>query len=381
VIALFFVYAETGLVADVAALAAGFGALALVHPTYAIFALIPLVAYAVLRPAEWRRSMLALGAALVPIGLTVLWLKPLVDETISHNPTAAVQHATLARYGSELVVSSLHHFRLSAAVPPRTGAVAIVALALVPLAGFAARRRWGAFVLAGALSILALMLIPALFVRFSDAVSLSQSRRAAGFVPFEFAFAGALALIARSWLVLPLALAAGIVLEWRWPGDFSYGLRHGGPGVVTWVALLGGAAALLLGLAFARGRQRERYGLAAAAALLFVAPVVVYGFRHWTALNPTDPRALPAPLLAQVKRLPKGAVVIASPAVSYEILAAAPVYVVAAPLVHVANTRANDPVQRIADVRRWLATGDPAIPRRYGATWAVERGRLVRLRT
>ena len=25
---------------------------------------------------------------------------------------------------------------------------------------------------------------------------------------------------------------------------------------------------------------------------------------------------------------------------------------------------------------RWLATGDPAIPRRYGATWAVRSGRL-----
>ena len=64
---------------------------------------------------------------------------------------------------------------------------------------------------------------------------------------------------------------------------------------------------------------------------------------------------------------------IASPRTSYEILADAPVYVVAAPLAHVANTRANDPAQRIEAVDHWLATGDPAIPRRYGATWAVER--------
>jgi hypothetical protein len=150
---------------------------------------------------------------------------------------------------------------------------------------------------------------------------------------------------------------------------------------VTWLALLGGAVALLVGIVFARDRPRERFGLAALAALLFVAPVAVDGFRHWTALNPTDPNALPPALLAQVKRLPKGAVVIASPGTSYEILAAAPVYVVAAPVAHVANTRANDPVQRIAAVDRWLATGDPAIPRRYGATWAVERNRLVRLRS
>ena len=381
VIALFFVFANGGRLADVAALAVGFGALALVHPTYALFALIPLAAYAVLRPSEWRRSAAALAAAVVPSALTVLWLKPLVDETLSHNPSEAFKRANLAKYGSELVVSSLHRFRLAAEVPGRTGAVAVAALALVPVAGLAARRRWGALVLGGAVTILALMLIPELFVRFSNAVSLSQSRRAAGFVPLAFAFAGGLALLARSWLVLPIALLAGILLQRRWPGDFGYGLRHGGPAAVTWLALLGGAVALLAGIVFARDRPRERFGLAAFAALLFVAPVAVDSFRHWTALNPTDPNALPPALLAQVKRLPKGAVVIASPGRSYEILAAAPVYVVAAPLAHVADTRANEPVQRIAAVGRWLATGDPAIPRRYGATWAVERNRLVRLRS
>ena len=54
------------------------------------------------------------------------------------------------------------------------------ALALVPLAGFAARRRWGALVLGGAVAMLALMLTPALFTHFSDFVSLSQARRPAG---------------------------------------------------------------------------------------------------------------------------------------------------------------------------------------------------------
>jgi hypothetical protein len=72
--------------------------------------------------------------------------------------------------------------------------------------------------------------------------------------------------------------------------------------------------------------------------------------------------------------------VIASTSDSYEILAAAPVYVVAAPVAHVANTKANDPAKRVAEVEHWLATGDPAIPRRYGATWAVKNGRLYRLR-
>jgi len=378
--ALFFTYAESGRIADLGALAAAFGAIGLVHPTYALFALIPLGAYSLIRWREWRRSGLALAAAVVPVGIAVLWLRPVIDETLSVNPSDRLQAATLAKYGGELVVYSVHKFRLAAEVPGRTGAVAVAALALVPLAGFAAKRRWGAFVLGGAVAILALMLVPELFTPFSNAVSLSQSRRAAGFIPFAFAFAGGLALLARTVWVLPFALAAGIVLERKWPGDFAYGLRQGGPGIVTWFALVGGAIALVVGLVAARNRPRERYGLGALAALLFVLPVAVHGFRQWSPLNTTDAHALSPALLAQVQKLPKGAVVIADPETSYRIAAEAPVYLVAAPIAHVANTKANDPGKRVADVERWLHTGDPAIPRRYGADWAVVKGRLVRLR-
>ena len=380
--ALFFTFADSGRRADLAALAAAFGALALIHPTYALFALLPLGAYSAVRLPEWRRSAAALAAALVPVGLVFLWLRPLVDETLSHNPTAKLQRLTLANYGSELVVSSIHHFRLAAGVPDRTGAVAVAALALVPFAGFAARRRWGALVLGGTVLVLALMLVPELFVRFSNAVSLSQSRRAAGFVPFAFAFAGGLAILARSMLVVPLGLLAGIALERQWPGDFAYQLRHGGPDAVTWFALGGGALALAAGLLLARDRPTERYGLAALAAALFVLPVAIQGFGHWSPLTPTDPAALSPLLSEQLKQVPAGAVVIAAPGVSYEILASFPVYVVAAPVAHVADTRANDPARRVAEVDHWLATGDPTIPRRYGATWAVLKdGRLIHLRS
>jgi hypothetical protein len=47
--------------------------------------------------------------------------------------------------------------------------------------------------------------------------------------------------------------------------------------------------------------------------------------------------------------------------------------------VHVLNTDANKPYQRMRAVQHWLATGDPAVPRRYGATWAVRDGHLYRL--
>ena len=224
-IALFFGYVESRRWTLGAALGAAFGALALVHATYALFALIPLAAYAVVRFAEWRASAVALAAASLPILLVELWRWPLVQETHSHNPGPTARATGLAQYADQLQVWSAHHFRIAPGLVGRSGAVSVAALALVPLAAFAARRRWSAFVLGGTVSILALMLVPTLFVHFSDLVSLSQSRRAAGFVPFAFAFAGGLALLARSALVLPAALAAGIALQLLWPGDFVYGLR------------------------------------------------------------------------------------------------------------------------------------------------------------
>lgn len=378
-IALFFGYVESRRRPAALALAASFGALALVHVSYAVFALIPLAAYALVRLAEWRTSAVALAAACVPTGLVLLWLRPLVDETLTHNPDPATLASGLAKYADALQIWSTHDFRINPSLVGRSGAVAVAALALVPLAAFAARRRWSAFVLGGTVSILALMLVPTLFVHFSDLVSLSQSRRAAGFVPFAFAFAGGLALLARSILVLPAALAGGIALQLLWPGDFLYGLRHGGPAAVTWVAFAGGAVALVLGLVLRGRRVRERPGRAAFAAALFVLPVAVHGFSHWSPLHPRDPVALSAQITRELRAVPPRSVVIAPAAMSYRIAAAAPVYVVAAPAPHVANTDANRPYDRVRDVQHWLATGDPAVPRKYGATWAVRGGRLYPL--
>ncbi len=223
------------------------------------------------------------------------------------------------------------------------------------------------------------MLVPTLFTHFSDLVSLSQSRRAAGFIPFAFAFAGGLALLARSILVLPAALAAGIALQLLWPGDFDYGLRHGGPAALTWFAFIGGAAALVVGIFF-RGRQvLERPDRAAIAAFLFVAPIAVHGFAHWSPLHPSDPDALSPQIAQALRAVPPRSVVIAPVRMSYRIAATAPVYVVASPVVHVANTDSNRPYDRVRDVEHWLATGDPAVPRKYGATWAVRHGRLFPL--
>jgi hypothetical protein len=382
VIALFFGYAAAGRLVDLLALSALLGELTLVHSSYGLFLALPLGAYAVVHWRAWRRSLVALVVGFVPVGLVLLWLRPLVDETISHNPTAKTVTSSVAHYCCEIVYTSPTHYRLAADIFSRTGAVSVAALALVPVAGMAVRKRWGAFVLGGSLAVLALTLIPFLFVHFADEVSISQARREAGFIPLPWAFAGAVAVLTRSIFLLPLALIAGIVLQILWPGDFGYGLHHGGPAVVAWWAL--GAGALALALGFWRGPHGrfERWGRGAAAAGLFVLPVVVYGALHWSPAAPSGPYALSPALQRELKHVPKEAVIIAPAQTAYEIVAHAPVYVVAAPPTHVAVTKANDPRKRVAQVDRWLKGKAPNVPREYGATWAVSRdGRLYKLPT
>ncbi|HEY7398294.1 MAG TPA: hypothetical protein VH538_08330, partial [Gaiellaceae bacterium] len=293
-----------------AELAIVFGALALVHPTYALFVLIPLAAYAVLRPRTWREWLPALTAAVVPVGLALLWLRPIVEETVSHDPRAVEQARALRQYADQLVVTSDHHYRVAPELFGRSGAVAVAALLLLPFTALAWPRRWVAFVLGGTLLVLVLLEVPWLFVHLSDAVSLSQSRRAAGFAPLPFALAGAFALLARSVLVLPVAFAGGVVLQRLWPGDFEYGLTHGGPAFATWVALFGGAAALIAAIVFRKRPLGEHHRLGAFAVLCFAVPIAAHGAWHWSAQTPTDRQALPPRLVHALRtKVPHGAVV------------------------------------------------------------------------
>jgi hypothetical protein len=55
------------------------------------------------------------------------------------------------------------------------------------------------------------------------------------------------------------------------------------------------------------------------------------------------------------------------------------VYIVASPVAHVANTTANLPYARVRAVHHWVLTNDPRVAERYGATWAIRKGRLYRL--
>jgi hypothetical protein len=342
--------------------------LAFVHPTYALFLALPLVGYALVRAQrDLRRNVGALAAFGVPVLAAFAWLEPIVAETRSHNPNAAERASQLRHYANDLVVTSQHSFHLAPGMASRAGAIAVAGLVLVPLAGLASRRRWSAFVLGGTVLVLVLELWSLVFPHFSDLVSLSQSRRAVGFVPFAFALVGgaAVATCLLRLVVLPVALAAGIVVQLSYPG---------GVGWPAWLALFGGLGAIALTIA-RPSLSLERPGpLAAVAVSLFVFPVVVHGFAHWDAAVTKDPSAL-SPGLVQYLRhdVPKGSVVFADLETSYRISGYAPVYVCAAPPAHVADTKANRPQARRASWLAFLTSGDLAIPRRYHAGWLVLR--------
>jgi hypothetical protein len=356
-----------------ATLVAIFGAISLSHPTYAIFLLIPLLA---LVRWEWRNWLIAA----VPTGLVLLWLKPIVDQTISHDPKPGELMRGIVQYQDQLVIHSSRDFHVTPELFGRSGAIAVASLIVLPAIAFAVPRRWAFFALGGTLIILVLGSVSWLFVHFSDVVGLSQSRRAMGFAPLPFAFTGATALLARRIWVPPLALLAGIAVQHYWPGDFEYGLKHGGPAAATWWALVGGIAGLLIALAVRRRPLPERWGFGTLAVVLFSVPVFIHGAWHWTPGQKSDRLALSPRLVQSLRtKVPKGAIVIAPLETSYRVAATAPVYIVAAPVTHVAATTANKPYQRAKDVQRWVRTNDPAIAKRYGATWAIRSGRLYRL--
>jgi len=376
-LALAFAYVERPTRALLASTAAAGFALAVIHPTYAIFLWLPFAGFLVVRALaardEARRILVALAALVVPAAGFLAWLLPVVRDTVSHAPGKDELQRAFEQYAGQLDVFSDTSYRLAPEVFGRAGAVAMAALLLVPLAGLALRRRWAAYVLGGFLAVAVVMLVPLFYVPFSDLVSISQSRRAAGFWPLAFAFAGGLTVLAamlRS-LLLPAALLAGIALQLSYPGEFDYRLEDGGPALVTWFAVAAGVAGLVLGL-LRRPAVERPTKLVGAAAVLFILPIAVHAAWNW---SPSDARP-PSPLtpgLVQALRedVPEGAVVYSDLETSYRIAADAPVYVAAAPPSHVADTEKNRPYARREATIRFFETGDLSIPRDAGADWVV----------
>ena len=377
-LALVFSLAAGGRRRQVLSISAASIVLALVHPTYAFFAAVPLVGFllarAVLAPRLWRENLriaASVPAVLIPAGLYALWLKPIVDETVSHRPDAAERRRAIAHYGQQIdVVHGL--LRLAPETISRGGAVAVAGLIAIPAAALAGTRRWAAYVLGASLAVLALVLVPWAFDNLSDAVSVSQARRLAIFLPIPFAVAGSgehprplsprrlpgrvrsrrspTARLPRRVLVLPRrgrAALAGLARSGRSGGGLIAAavVRRGVPlGEPIWTA---------------------------AVALALVAPIGLAGLAYLERDDPDRLRLTPGLVHALRTKVPEKDVVFSDLETSYRIEAYAPVYVSVAPPAHVADTKDNYPYERREDVIKFLRSGSVAIPRRYHADWIV----------
>jgi hypothetical protein len=386
-VALFFVFVRKPAWPVGVILGAASVSLALVHPTYALFLAIPLGGYVLARAlltrgADLRNGVLGFAVFGLPMALAFLWLEPVVKQTIPVSPGPKQLENNLHHYGADLVVHSLSRYALAPGRIDRNGSVAVAALLLVPLALLARRRRWSALVLGGTVAVLAIELWPLLFPHFSDAVSLSQSRRAAGFIPFAVALAGGAAVVSRYSRALALigGLVGGIWLQVAFSGDFGLRAPRTEPGWVVWIALYGGIAALVAGgclawlrrdsvLAVPRG---QRGGVTALAVFLFVLPVAVHGFSHWGPQTSRDPQALTPGLIRFLQQdVSPRSIVLADLGTSYRATAYAPVYVVAVPPTHAANTRPNELHKRKLAVLRFLLHPTLAVPDRWRALLIV----------
>lgn len=385
-IALFFGFVRTPSWPLALTLAVDAGALALIHTTYALFLLVPLTAYVVARlllarGAELRQGIAALAAFVIPMALAVAWLKPVLDQTVALNLTPKQLARSLQHYRFDLVIRSPTRYSLAPGRVDRTGTVAFVGLLLTPLALLARHRRWAALVLGGMVTVLTIELWPLVFPHFANAVSLSQARRAATFLPFAVAFAGGIWLVAgvSRVLVLALAVGGGIWLQRAYPGDFGLRAPVTESAIPIWIALYGGAAALALGTllvwlkrdAFLR-LDRRRGVTTLVAALAFVVPVAVNGFSHWTPAR-AGTELTPGLIHFLQHDVPPRSVLFSDLETSYEAIAYAPVYAVAVPPSHAAETKQNELFKRRRAVQRFFAHPSVELPRRWNAGWLILR--------
>ena len=320
--------------ASLGSVAAAAFVLAVVHPTYAVFVALPLAGFvlarAVVRPDETRPLLYGFCALVVPASLFFLWLLQFVG-----NP-AAQRHPVRFTAQVEEVGTSLH---LRPEQMAWGGGVKVAALVAVPLAILAGRRRWSAYVLGATLAVGVAALVPPVFDRLADAVSLSQAVRLASFLPLPFALAGAAALAGRARL-LGAAAAVGVGIGF----ELAYGNSATGAAWAVWLATIGAAVGLVL-WAFRPPRIETGLpgGWAALAAVAFAIPVAVSGFGHLERWDQPDPYGLTPGLTRALNRNVRPLDVVFAPSVtSYRIAGYAPVRIVVAPPGHVAFNTSED---------------------------------------
>jgi len=365
----------------IGALAAAALALSVIHPSYTPYVALLLGGFLLARLVVVRaidplvkRAALALAAVTVPFVLYLAWLYPVVADDPSTQPTAARRAFEIQHYGNAFDFFG-DSFRFAPEAIARGGPVVVAGLLAIPLAGFAARRRWAQLVLGSSLLGLAVLLVPQLFTLLADVFSVSQARRLSAFLPLAFALAGAFVLAGRGRLAgVALAFGAGLAAELLVSGEFTYRVQDGGPGWVVWVAVVGGLVALAVG-AFLRPRGPEPGRWAVLAACAFALPVAVAGLADLE--RRPDPNAMPAETVEAVRAITRpGDVVFSDATTAYRIAAYAPVYVNAAPTGHVAFSTRNRPRRRRIDSERFFFvplsdTERSELLSRYRADWVL----------
>ena len=141
-----FAFADAGGRRLLASAAVGSLVLTLVHPSYLVYAVLLLASFAAARfllgrgdPRATYRAAGMLAAILVPAGLALAWLAPVIRQAAAYSPSHAETQRSLARYAGELVVSG-SSYSLSPRFVAWGGAGTVAALAAVPLAVLAGRR-------------------------------------------------------------------------------------------------------------------------------------------------------------------------------------------------------------------------------------------------
>ena len=368
-LALVFAYlAEPRRVLLAGAAASGF-VLAVIHPTYLVFAVLLigglLLARAVLGgERESRLLLVALAGLLVPAGLFLAWLAQFVEGT-GTRPTLRYTLQT------ETVDGGL---RLRPEQIAFGGGAKVLALLLVPLALLAGGRRFAAYVVGGSAALLVLALVPLFFDPFASALSVSQAVRLPSFLPLPFALAGGALLASRFRIAgVAAALLGAVALEIAYPQQAT------GAAWAVWLAALGTTSGLAV-LAFARPRRFElpegRWPLLAVLALAL--PVAVHGFTRFERWDDPDPYGLSHGLVEALRDdVPPLAVVLAPSETSYRIAGEAPVRIVVAPPGHVAfNTEEDYRLRSRATRLFFLEPHVSAAERettlsRYGVDWVV----------
>jgi hypothetical protein len=354
-----------------ASLGASAFVLAVVHSTYVVFIVLLitgfLLARAVLNDApETRATLAALGSIVVPAGFVIAWLVQFAGDTA----TRPLVRLTLQ---VEAVEAGL---RLRPEQIAFGGGMKVAALVAVPLALFAGQRLWAAYVLGGTAVLCVIALVPPVFERFADLMSLSQAVRVASFLPLPFALAGAAVLAARFGVVGAVAgLAAATGFE------LAYGAGATGAGWAVWVAALGSTCGLaVFGLLPAPTLDRVSASRwTAITAVAVTLPVAVAGLGRLDRWDDPDPYGLTTGLVQALdEEVPPLAVVLAPSVTSYRVAGAAPVRIVVAPPGHVAfnleaDYRARSRAARGFFLEPSVSTAERADTlRRYSVDWVVE---------